>query len=310
MILNIIGADKVISKCFGPVLQYVKQLNYSSVKTPSLREIRKNLKFEDKVAVVTGGGSGIGYEIAKQFLKGGMTCLTIVDTNKPKSLENIEKLTNEFGEDNVLYVEADVADAEQMDYAFRSTVLHYHAIDLIVNNAGVMNDVQWETELRTNLHGCVIGTLLGMQYMSKSSSGKGGTIINIGSIMSMIPSCGFPIYTMTQFGIAGFSKALGSSYLYDRTGVKVFGYCPGLTDTRLMKDAPNNSINQNFAAEFQEEIDGCVIQSPEMVAEGLIKILENAKPGSVWIAENNTDPYEINFPVAEGVKQKSRADAR
>lgn len=109
--------------------------------------------------------------------------------------------------------------------------------------------------------------------------------------------------------IAGFSKALGSSYLHDRTGVKVFGYCPGLTETNLMKTAATNSINQNFAAEFREEIDGCLIQKPEIVARGLIKILEKAKPGDIWIAENDGEPYEATFPYAGSMKQK-KADVQ
>lgn len=193
---------KILSSFSKPTLSCVQRLTYS-VHSIAHNEAPSSLKFEDKVGVITGGGSGIGYEIAREFLKGGMSFVTIIDINKEKSLENINKLTREFGEDNVLYVEGDVGDPEQMDYAFRNTVLHYHTIDIIVNNAGVMDDVQWENQIRTNLHGCVIGTLLGMQYMSKSSSGRGGTIVNIGSIMSMIPSCGFPIYTLTQFGIAG-----------------------------------------------------------------------------------------------------------
>lgn len=190
---------KVFVNCVKPTLSYIQRLGYSVAQN----EVTNDLKFDDKVAVVTGGGSGIGYEIAKEFLKGGMAFVTIVDNDKERSWENVKALTDKYGEDNILFVEGDVGDPEQMDYAFRNTVLHYHTIDIIVNNAGVMNDVQWENQIKTNLHGCIIGTLLGMQYMSKSSSGKGGTIVNIGSVMSMIPSCGFPIHTLTQFGIAG-----------------------------------------------------------------------------------------------------------
>lgn len=72
-----------------------------------------------------------------------------------------------------------------------------------------------------------------------------------------------------------------------------------------METAPTNSINQNFAAEFREEIDRCLIQGPEIVAQGLIKILEKAKPGTIWIAENNAEPYEVSFPNVGNMKQKN-----
>ncbi|XP_074030171.1 15-hydroxyprostaglandin dehydrogenase [NAD(+)] [Leptinotarsa decemlineata] len=279
-------------------------------RTNALQAKNKNsptkVNIEDKVAVITGGASGIGFEIAKEFLKAGMSALTIIDNDKKKSEESLKILSDEFGEEKILLVEADVADTDQMDAALRNAVLHYQTIDIIVNNAGILDDTKWEQELRTNLRGCVIGTLLGMQYMAKSSSGEGGTIVNIGSIMSIIPSCGFPIYTMTQFGIAGFSKALGSSNLYERTNVKIFGYCPGITQTNMLKDVSNKTINTNFASEFQEEIENYKIQNPQSAAKGLLEILEEAKPGSIWIAENDEPPYEMSFqPVFNRKKNKA-----
>lgn len=175
---------------------------------------KKKQNLEHKVAAVTGGASGIGYSISKALLREELSALAIIDVDKKKLDENAKKLSKDFGEDKILAIEADVSNIEQMDAAFRNTVLYYHVIDIIVNNAGIMDDTKWESQIKTNLNGCVIGTLLGMQYMAKSSQGSGGIIVNIGSIMCLIPSCGFPIYTMTQFGIAGnilfiFSDILG-----------------------------------------------------------------------------------------------------
>ncbi|KAJ8954535.1 hypothetical protein NQ318_000769 [Aromia moschata] len=291
------------AKFVKPTTVTASTLSCSAHRTFASKSSQRT-KLEGKVAVVTGGGAGIGYAIAKQFLKEGMCAVTIVDCDKGRAQKNVQKLADEFGEDKILFMEADVGNSKQMDLAFKNTVFHYDTIDIIINNAGIMDDTHWETQIKTNLHGSVIGTLLGMQYMAKSSSGEGGIIVNVGSVISIMPSCGFPIYTMTQFGIAGFTNALGSSNLYDRTGVKVFGYCPGLTDTKLLKDVSTVCINDNFAKEFQEEIDGCVLQKPESVAKGLVGILEEAKPGSIWVVENNTKPYEIKFPNVADVKNK------
>lgn len=176
-----------------------------SFQTAGGHEPKLNRRFnlEQKVAVVTGGASGIGHAISKALLKDGLSALAIIDVDKHNLDETAQKLIKDYGEDRILPIEANVGDIEQMDAAFKNTVLYFHVIDIIINNAGVMDDTKWETQLKTNMNGCVIGTLLGMQYMAKSSQGSGGTIVNVGSIMSVIPSCGFPIYTMTQFGIAG-----------------------------------------------------------------------------------------------------------
>lgn len=140
--------------------------------------------------------------------------------------------------------------------------------------------------------------------MSKSSSGNGGTIINIASIMSMIPSSGYPLHTMTQFGIVGLTKALGCGNHYERTNVKIFAICPGLTKTDLLENAPKNTINENFSKEFLEEIEDCESQQPESVAKGLVNTINEANSGSIWVIERNGQPYEVNFPQTANLKMR------
>ncbi|CAH2015002.1 unnamed protein product [Acanthoscelides obtectus] len=272
---------------------------FLSRKSSTLKEDRSNkVHLEDKVAVVTGGASGIGYAVANELLKedvSGTSSVTVIDNNKEKLQESVRHLGEEHGEDRILPIEADVSNIEQMDAAFRNTVLHYHTIDIIINNAGILDDGKWEQELKINTHGCVIGTLLGMQYMARSSSGSGGIIVNVGSLAGLTPWCGFPIYTMTQFGVVGFTKALGSGRLYERTGVKVFGYCPCLTKTAMLENLAEKSINDNFAAEFVEDTGNMKVQRPEIVAKGLVGTLHEAKPGSIWVAMEDKEPFEVSM---------------
>lgn len=191
---------KLVSQILGTTIP--RRLSFQTAGGHEL-QVKKKSNLENKVAVVTGGASGIGASITKALLKDGLSAVAIIDQDKEKLDEFAKKLTKDYGEDRVLPIEANVTNIEQMDAAFRNTVLYYHVLDFIINNAGIMDDTKWETQLKTNMNGCVIGTMLGMQYMAKTSQGSGGIIVNIGSIMSVIPSCGFPVYTMTQFGIAG-----------------------------------------------------------------------------------------------------------
>lgn len=143
--------------------------------------------------------------------------------------------------------------------------------------------------------GCLVGSLLGLQYMSETSKGRGGTIINVASIIGLMPCNGFPIHTMTQYAIVGLSRAFGGHY--KRTKVKIIGFCPGLTQSELIETAYKNTLNGHFARVFQREVEGCYLQHPDFVGNGLVKVIDKAKPGSIWFVENNDQPHEVHFPA-------------
>ncbi|XP_044759721.1 15-hydroxyprostaglandin dehydrogenase [NAD(+)]-like isoform X2 [Coccinella septempunctata] len=247
------------------------------VRPASIEKIKN--KLSGKVALLTGGASGIGYSIAKSFLNHGLSALTIADIHRLNGTEAIKDLTLQFGEDKVMFIECDVTRRNQLD----------------LNNAGIMNDAVWEKEIHTNIGGCLIGSLLGLQYMSKTSNGNGGIIINMASIIGLMPCNGFPIHTMTQYGIVGLSRAFGGHY--KRTRVKVIGFCPGLTQSQLIEKAHRNTLNGHFARVFRKEVEGCYLQHPDFVGDGLVKVIDKARPGSIWFIENNDQPHEVHFPA-------------
>lgn len=142
--------------------------------------------------------------------------------------------------------------------------------------------------------------------MSKTSVGQGGTIINIASIMGLIPSAGYPLHTLTQFGIVGFTRAVGAISHFERTGVRIAALCPGLTNTKMMKQAVYQTINENFRKEFKEESGGYPLQRPESVALATLDVLKEGLSGSVWVVENDTKPYEIQFPEVADLRFKNK----
>lgn len=72
----------------------------------------------------------------------------------------------------------------------------------------------------------------------------------------------------------------------------------------MLTDAKNRTINENFAAEYQDEIDGCEIQTAENVAKGLLSVLHQSSNGSLWLVESNRNPHEIHYPDIEDFQQK------
>lgn len=90
--------------------------------------------------------------------------------------------------------------------------------------------------------GLVLGTLLGFQHMGTHRGGRGGSIINVASILGLQPLYSMPVYTGTKWFVVGFTKSMGSDYFNNLTNVKVMAVCPGVTDTEIIKNAGHASL--------------------------------------------------------------------
>lgn len=150
----------------------------------------------------------------------------------------------------------------------------------------------------------IIGCLLGLQYMSKACQGKGGSIINISSIMALEPYSGCPIYTSTQHAILGLTRALGYGDHYEKTRVRIMGLCPGFTHTELMRHVAKKCLNESYAKELENELECAKFQEASVVGESLIKLLGCGKPASIWVVENSTGPIEIKIPDVDTLLNK------
>ncbi|KAI4456908.1 15-hydroxyprostaglandin dehydrogenase [nad(+)] [Holotrichia oblita] len=250
----------------------------------------------DKVAIVTGGASGIGCEFVRECLRRGATGVTIADINHCDGQRTAELLSEEFGKGRCMFVKCDVTKNELFDLVFKQTVKRYGQVDLLINNAAMLNDRKWERTIATNIGGCILGSLLAIQYMSRACIGKGGTVINVASVYGITPLSGLPIYSLSSAGIISLSKALGRGSQYDRTGVKIIALCLGPTCTPMLDIAPERTMNDKFKTELLEELEDVEKQPPIKVAKGLTKILKRAETGSVWVACNGYPPFEIDIP--------------
>ncbi|XP_022907873.1 15-hydroxyprostaglandin dehydrogenase [NAD(+)]-like [Onthophagus taurus] len=263
--------------------------NFKKVKyIPGKRKILR-----DKVAMVTGGASGIGREIVREFLEAGAMGVSIADINHITGEQLAQSLAEEFGKGKTVFVKCDIRKSSNFDWAYKQTLKSYKQLDVVVNNAGMLNDPKWETTISTNIGGCVIGSLLGVQYMSKSCVGSGGHVINIASTCGLICSSGLPIYSMTQSAIIGFGRALGDSDQYDRSGVKVITLCitPGFSKMKSGAD-----VDEKFNYEIFDDMENMMVQKPKDIAKAVMTLLTKANTGSVWVARTGEPPYEARLP--------------
>ena len=166
----------------------------------------------DKVAIVTGAGSGIGKAVALALLQAGYRV-----TLAGRRLASLENVAAESGVEpgRVLAVSTDVSDQESVRAMFAQTRESFGRLDLLFNNAGMSSPnvpfeeltlEQWKAVLDTNLTGAFLCTQQAFKLM-KAQSPQGGRIINNGSISAHTPRPSSAPYTTSKHGITGLTKS-------------------------------------------------------------------------------------------------------
>jgi NAD(P)-dependent dehydrogenase (short-subunit alcohol dehydrogenase family) len=194
--------------------------------------------FEGKVAVVTGGASGIGYGIARTFLKAGMK-VAILDAS-PAHLEEVRAELK--GVNNVHLLRVDVTDRAAMALAADEVVRVFGKVHVVCNNAGIASGqatdeadyAEWDRVLAVNLGGVINGI---KSFVPKiKAHGEGGHVVNTSSMAGLIPLPGTGgIYATSKFAVRGLTDSLRLNLAKDGIGVSTL--CPGLTRSRIMASA-------------------------------------------------------------------------
>ena len=162
-------------------------------------------RLDSKVAIVTGGGSGIGKAISRDFAKEGASVI-LAARNAAKLAKAAEELGT--GACTVLSIPTDVTDEAQVNSLFQGVMARFGQLDILVNNAGVtdggpLTDMPvetWDKVIATNLRGPFLCTRSAMRIMKQQGAGR---IINIGSISAQRPRFNSAPYATSKFGIWG-----------------------------------------------------------------------------------------------------------
>ena len=188
-----------------------------------------------RVAVVTGGGRGIGEAIARGLAAAG-AAVAVWDLDGERALATAKVLVAEHG-GRAIGVRADVADAPSVDAAVRSTEEGLGPIDILVNNAGIdvigpfldSDPSSWARIIDVNLRGPI--TTCHRIVRDMVSRGR-GRVVNRGSDAGKVGSSGEAVYSATKGGVIAFTKTLAREVA--SSGVTVNCVCPGPTDTALL----------------------------------------------------------------------------
>ncbi|CAL1285768.1 unnamed protein product [Larinioides sclopetarius] len=244
------------------------------------------MDLNNKIAIVTGGAQGVGRAITLALLNKGMK-VCICDINQDLTNQFIETLPD-TQKSNIIFTKCDVSLFSEFKTTFEKVQSAFGKIDLLVNNAGLVDEHDWERMVGVNFVGVIHGIKLAFHYMNKNEGGHGGFVINIGSNAGFEPFELAPVYAGCKHGINGLTKSYGTEFHWERTGIKVNAVCPGPVDTALFYSFPDMCLDKEVAGKHNNSVK--FIQ-PEEVADAVLFVVGENKNGALLRVDCNGRRY-------------------
>jgi len=226
----------------------------------------RNIDLTNKVALVTGGGQGLGAVTCKALVEAGANvAINYFDDTKGINKQRAEETAQELG-DLAIPVKADVRNVGEIQEMIDSILNKYNKIDIVVNNAGVLRDKtlkkmspeEWQQVIDTNLTGVFNVCRSVVEIIS-----DGGRIINLSSIAGILGFFGQCNYVASKAGVIGFTKVLSREL--GKRGVTVNAVAPGVILTEMGK-----SIPEEVRDEMMKNIPLGKFGDPEDIADTIL----------------------------------------
>lgn len=212
-----------------------------------------------KTALITGGGRGIGREIALTFARQGARIAVAART-----AAQVEEVAAEIGNDAISLV-CDVADPQSVNRMFEALRERLGDADILINNAGVAEsatlanttDELWQRHLAINLSGTFYCTRAAVPAMVKKGWGR---VINIASIAAKTGAPYITAYSASKHGVLGLTRAIALEVA--TAGITVNAICPGYVDTEMVSRGVEN-ITRKTGRTAEEALDSIRKMSPQ-----------------------------------------------
>jgi NAD(P)-dependent dehydrogenase (short-subunit alcohol dehydrogenase family) len=242
---------------------------------------------EGQVAIITGGGQGIGRAIALRLARDGLD-IVIADRQTDQA-QAVAGEVQALGR-RALALSIDVTRADDRRQMLESTLAMFGRLDVLVNNAAVnraalpidVTEEHWDTLMNVNAKAVYFCSQLALQQMKEQRSGR---IVNIASIAGKLASTIYhPIYNVSKAAVIAMTKTLALAHAAD--GIRVNAVCPGVVDTPMQEvvDREFARVSGRPAAEIRAERVGRIpigrIEQPEEVA-ALVSFLVGPDSGYI-----------------------------
>lgn len=228
-------------------------------------------RLQDRVALITGGASGIGKATARLFLEHGAK-VAIADLNSDALDHAVKEL--HAASEQIIGIRGDVRSMAGAAAMVRGTVDGFGRLDILFCNAGItsvmpiaeLTEDEWDAVIDTNLKGMF--TLV-KQALPQMRAQGGGTIITMGSEMGMVAVPESPAYNASKGGVIMLTRSLAIDLIRDN--IRVNALCPGITRTPLLQAEVDNSLDpEKTAAEQAAWAPIMRVADPREIAHGAL----------------------------------------
>lgn len=223
------------------------------------------LNMKGKVAIVTGGSSGIGKACAIEFAKAGVKVVVAArrETESKETIRQIEAVGSEG-----IFVKTDVTIAAEIERLVNKTLEIYHRLDYAFNNAGFgkvvslleRSESQWDAETDVNIKAVWLCMKYQIPAMLKT---QGGAIVNMASMFGEISIPQISSYSAAKAGVLGLTKSAALEFAPQ--GIRINAICPGFIDTDIL-----NNLPKEFLEQIVEQIPFKRLGKPEEIANAVV----------------------------------------
>ena len=207
------------------------------------------MRLQDKVVIVTGAGSGMGLAMVNRFAREGAT-LIAADWNGPRLDAAVAAIADAGG--SILGVQGDISDKETAEKLVDLALAEHGRLDVLVNNAGVMDymagvgevtDEVWTKVLGVNLNGPMYTMRRAVPAMVAAGA---GSIVNVASTAAVSGGAAGAAYTASKHALLGLTK--NTAWMYAKKGLRCNAICPGATITNIAETMPQDKLDPEGAA--------------------------------------------------------------
>ena len=221
------------------------------------------MRFEGRVVMVTGAGSGIGEGTARRFSQEGANVVLLGDHER-----NIKRVARELPPERTMTLMADVADWRAMERAVTAVVKKWRYLHVMVNNAGIFEGStvlktkpeEWERVIATNAGGVFNGSRAALPHLLKTR----GCIVNVSSVSGLRGDWNMSAYNASKGAVSNLTRAMALDYT--SKGVRVNAVAPSFTLSEMTKGAAKN---KRVMEKFHERMPLGRVLLPEDIAAAI-----------------------------------------